>query len=171
MHKPLLCAVLSLLLLLGPACPALAASPAATAAPTETEPPETGTAETIDMVLTIGDGAYTFTAALAENSSAQALLEKLAEGPVTISMRDYGNMEKVGGFGFTLPRNDEPTVTRPGDLILYQGNAFVIYYAPNSWDFTPLGAINSVTAEELTEALGGGDVTVTLSLPEEPPTE
>jgi hypothetical protein len=79
-------------------------------------------------------------------------------------MRDYGNMEKVGSLGTSLPRNDEQITTEPGDLILYQGSAFVIYYAPNSWNFTRLGKINGVTQEELKEILGTGDVEVTLSL-------
>jgi flavodoxin len=38
----------------------------------------------------------------------------------------------IGGLGTSLPRNDEQITTEPGDLILFQGNALVIYYAPNS---------------------------------------
>jgi hypothetical protein len=41
----------------------------------------------------------------------------------------------------------------------------VIYYAPNNWNFTRLGKIDDVTAEQLKAILGEGDVTVTLSLP------
>lgn len=81
-------------------------------------------------------------------------------------MQDYGDMEKVGSLGQDLPTNDEQITTEAGDLILYQGNSFVIYYAPNSWNFTRLGKINDVTAEELWEILGESDVTVTLSLAE-----
>jgi hypothetical protein len=43
----------------------------------------------------------------------------------------------------------------------------VIYYAPNSWNFTRLGKIDNVAAEELREILGDGNVTVMLSLPQE----
>ena len=50
-------------------------------------------------------------------------------------------------------------------MILYQGNAFVIYYAPNAWNFTRLGKIDAVTADELIAILGTGDITITLSLP------
>lgn len=46
------------------------------------------------MKITVGN--ITFTAALADNSSAMALKELLMEGPLTINMSDYGNMEKVG---------------------------------------------------------------------------
>ena len=63
-----------------------------------------------------------------------------------------------------LPRNDQQIRTQAGDLILYQGDAFVIYYDTNSWNFTRLGKIDDVTGEELKEILGNGDVTVVLSL-------
>ncbi len=114
--------------------------------------------------ITIGD--IVLTATLVDNSSTEALKEALAEAPITIDMRDYGNMEKVGSFGRDFPRNDESITTEAGDLILYQGSAFVIYYAPNTWSFTRLGKIDNITASELKEALGKGDVTVTLSLAE-----
>lgn len=106
----------------------------------------------------------TLTATLAENSSAEALKELLAQGPLTISMRDYGSMEKVGDIGTDLPANDEQITTEAGDLILYMGSAFVIYYAPNSWNFTRLGKIDNITAQELKDLLGGGDVQVTLTM-------
>lgn len=114
------------------------------------------------MKLQIGENI--FIATLADNSSTEALKEILAEGPITIDMRDYVNMEKVGSLGTNLPRNDEQITIEPGDLILYQGNAFVIYYAPNSWNFTRIGKIDDVTQKELKEVLGNGDVKVTLSL-------
>lgn len=122
------------------------------------------TEEVQDNTMKLQIGEIVWTATLVENSSTEALKELLADGPVTIEMQDYGNMEKVGGFGTSLPTNDEQITTEPGDLILYQGNAFVIYYEPNSWNFTRLGKINDVTQAELIEVLGSGNVTVTLSL-------
>jgi len=107
------------------------------------------------------------TATLAENSSVDALKEALSKGPITINMRDYGSMEKVGSLGMDLPQNNEQITTEAGDIILFQGNMFVIYYAPNSWNFTRLGKINNVSAEELKEILGDGNVTITLYLPQE----
>jgi len=50
------------------------------------------------------------------------------------------------------------------NTILYQGRTFVIYYDTNSWSLTPIGKIDNVDAESLREALGTGDITVTLSL-------
>ena len=79
-------------------------------------------------------------------------------------MSDYGNMEKMGPIGKDLPTNDEEITTKAGDLILYQGNSLVIYYDENSWNFTRLGKIEGVTGEELLDAFGDGDVTVTFSL-------
>jgi hypothetical protein len=116
------------------------------------------------MKITIGNRELTAT--LVQNSSTEALKELLKAGPITIQMRDYGNMEKVGGLGRDLPTNDERITTEPGDLILYQGNSFVIYYAPNTWSFTRLGKINNVTREELKRILGAGDVTVILEATE-----
>ena len=117
-----------------------------------------------DTMLAIQIGNATLTATLADNSSAEGLRELLAAGPLTIHMSDYGGFEKVGELGTTLPRNDESITTEPGDLILYQGNRFVIYYDTNTWAFTRLGKIEGVTAQELRAILGEGDVTAILSL-------
>ena len=91
---------------------------------------------------------------------------RLAQGPVDIRMEDYGDMEKVGSFGFSLPRNDASTTTSPGDMVLYQGNSLVIFYGSNSWSYTRLGRLDDAsTRERVLELLGGvGTVTVTLSL-------
>ena len=115
-------------------------------------------------MLNLTINGITLTATLAENSSAQALRELLADGPITIDMRDYGNMEKVGSLGTSLPTNNEQINTQPGDIILYQGNQITIYYNTNSWSLTRLGKINDITAQELRVLLGSGDVSVTLSL-------
>ena len=120
-------------------------------------------AEQNTLNLQVGDTVLT--AQLADNSSADALRELLLDGPLEIAMQDYGDMEKVGSLGQDLPTNDEQITTEAGDLILYQGNSFVIYYAPNSWNFIRLGKINDITAEELQVILGESDVTVSLSLP------
>ena len=117
--------------------------------------------------LNIRIGDHVLTATLAENSSVDALTEALVEGPLTVNMRDYGSMEKVGSLGMDLPRNDEQITTEAGDIILYQGSEFVIYYAPNSWKFTRIGKIDNVTAEELRRILGDGNLTIMLSLPQE----
>jgi len=125
------------------------------------DPPITPEEEN-QMYIQVGDTVLTAT--LADNSSAAALRELLKHGPLTINMSDYGNFEKVGALGTTLPRNDEQITTSAGDIILYQGNQITIYYAQNTWNFTRLGKINDVTASELMGILGEGDVSVTLSI-------
>nr|WP_319400723.1 cyclophilin-like fold protein [uncultured Carboxylicivirga sp.] len=116
------------------------------------------------MIITIGNTRLTAT--LADNSSAEELKKKLAKKPITVKMRDYANMEKVGFLKRFLPKNDEPITTQPGDLILYHGCMLVIYYAPNTYNFTRLGKIDNITRESLMELLGKGKVKVTLSLEE-----
>lgn len=129
--------------------------------------PSNSNEEETEMTINIQVGEHLLTAELTKNSSTEALLELLAEGSVTIEMSDYGNMEKVGSLPDSLPRNDEPISTDAGDLILYQGDSFVIYYDTNSWNFTRLGKIKNITKDELKDILGSGDVTVVLSLPSE----
>lgn len=141
---------------------AISESSAEDSNPTETTIENNENKEENIMKITAGDTV--FTAELADNSSAEALKTLLSEGPLTIEMSDYASMEKVGPIGQDLPRNDEQISTDAGDIILYQGNYLVIYYGTNSWNFTRIGKINGVTKQELLDAFGDGDVTVTFSL-------
>lgn len=138
------------------------------AAKTEIQPAESARESTqqeeTEMKMKVQVGDTVFTATLAENSSVDALKELMADGSLTLNMSDYANMEKGADLGVTLPQNNEQMNTQTGDIILYQGRTFVIYYDTNSWSLTPIGKIDNVDAEELREALGTGDVTVTLSL-------
>lgn len=117
------------------------------------------------MKLQIGNTMLTAT--LVDNSSTDALVAELKKGSITVEMRDYGNMEKVGSLGKSYPTNNESITTEPGDIILYQGSALVIYYAPNTWNFTRLGKIDNISKDELMQVLGEGNVTITLSLEKE----
>ena len=90
----------------------------------------------------------------------------LKEGELIISMSDYGNFEKVGSIGRSLPTNDQRITTEPGDIILYQGSSITVYYDKNAWNFTRLGKINDVTCDALLEAFGDGDVTMAFYLSE-----
>ena len=106
----------------------------------------------------------TFTATLNGNSSAKALVELLQKGDLTLDMEDFSNFEKVADLPVTLPRNDTPTDTDAGDLILYLGKRIVIYYDKNSWNFTPLGKIDNVNKKRLQQILGKGNVKATFSV-------
>lgn len=112
------------------------------------------------LKITVGD--QELLATFADNSSAEAFRELLAQGPLTIEMEDYGGFEKVGPLGTTLTRNDTRITTEPGDVILYQGNQITIYYGTNSWSFTRLARIDDPSG--LQEVLGEGAVSVTFSL-------
>lgn len=107
---------------------------------------------------------YSMTAVFENNSSAESLIKELEKKSITINMHDYGNFEKVGPLGISLPRNDEQITTEPGDIILYQGNQITIYYDTNSWSFTKVAKIENVSQNKLKEILGDGDVTVILSI-------
>ena len=102
---------------------------------------------------------------LVDNSSTRALLAQLEKGDITYEADDYGNFEKVGNIGISLPQNNESITTTAGDVILYQGNNICLYYGTNSWSFTRLGKIEGLSKDEIKTFLhaGGGSVKVTLS--------
>ncbi len=104
--------------------------------------------------------------ALTQSSSSEALKALLKGGALTISMKDYAHMEKFGNLGTKLPRNDKHITTKAGDVILSEGNLLVIYYAPNTWNFTKLGSVTNMTEKELKKVLGKGNITATLWLSE-----
>lgn len=120
----------------------------------------TNTTSTMNLKV----NSHNLTVELVNNSSTEALIALLKEAPITYEAHDYGNFEKVGDIGHTLPQNNEQITTEPGDIILYQGNNICIYYDVNSWNFTRLGKIKNVGQAELKNILGSGNVTVTLSL-------
>ena len=130
--------------------------------------PSGNTAEPLPVkpvpVLVINAGGKTFYASFEDNSSAKAFIEKLSSEPLSIELHDYGTFEKVGPLPWDLPRNDEQITTVPGDIILYQGDQITIYYDKNTWSFTRLARISDVTKEELLEAFGSGNVTVSFSI-------
>ena len=106
-------------------------------------------------IMKLEVNGYTFEIELENNTSANVSKEKRV-----LSLDDYGNFEKVGDLGTSLPRNDETITTKEGDIILYLGNKLCLYYNQNTWDFTKLGHIKDTT--HLKEAIGKGSVTVTL---------
>ena len=101
-----------------------------------------------------------FTVDLEDNSSAEAFFEKINSDGLTLKMHDYGGFEKVGDLPWDLPVNDEEMTTKPGDIILYQGNKITIYYGENTWNFTKLGELRGGTEEDIAEwkeVFGGED--------------
>lgn len=132
----------------------------------------------ISILITSESGQHKLSASLEDNSSATAFYQLLEKGPLTVKMTDYGNFEKVGFLGTSLPRNDRHITTSAGDIILYQGNQITIYYDKNSWNFTRIGKVDSrllqdsvttgsptsITQTELKKILGKGDVTAVFEI-------
>ena len=98
------------------------------------------------------------------NNSVNALKKLCQNSTLTINTHMYGGFEQVGSIGSTLPTSDKQMTTKAGDIVLYSGNQIVIFYGSNSWSYTKLGCISNKTVDELTDLLGKGNVTVTLSL-------
>ena len=103
-------------------------------------------------------------ASLEHNEAAQELIRKLRDGQIELQLSEYGNFEKVGPLPWPLPAEDETITTKPGDILLYEGDQLTIYYSGNTWSFTRLAHIPGITEKELRQVLGEGDVTVTLFL-------
>ena len=101
---------------------------------------------------------------LADNAATKALVERLKGGAVTYNAHDYGGFEKVGALGFSLPSNDTYITTEPGDIMLYTSNQLCIFFDSNSWEYTPIGKIEGMTKQQLKDAFGTGEVSITLSL-------
>lgn len=117
------------------------------------------------MRLFIGDTEISV--AWEENESVSALIDLVKTESLVINMSMYGGFEQVGSLGSSLPRNDEQTTTEAGDIVLYSGNQIVVFYGSNSWAYTRLGKITDKTATEMTDLLGNGNVTITISYGEQ----
>ena len=130
----------------------------------ESSSPEPEAPEENDRIIYAHVNGKVLKILAADNSSADAFLDLLKTGDVTVEMHDYGSFEKVGPLGTTLPQNDEQITTEPGDVILYQGDQITIYYDVNSWSFTRLGKVQDLSPAELKEILGSGDAVVTFSI-------
>ena len=98
-----------------------------------------------------------------KNESVNTLINLASTGPLTVQMSMYGGFEQVGSLGTSLPRNDVQTTTQAGDVVLYSGNQIVVFYGSNSWAYTRLGQITNVSAEDMTNLLGNGDVTIMIT--------
>ena len=103
---------------------------------------------------------------LYNNAATQALVAKLEEGPVTVTLNSSGGFEIWGALGFSLPTSNEQITAQPGDVILYNGSNICLMYGSNSWSYTRLGHIDDLNDSELRSFLKAGEsnIEVTLSL-------
>lgn len=145
--------------------PPTTGSDSSISSPEQPSEPDTPDQEEITkMFITINGNKIEVT--LAENSSVDALVDILKKSDIVYTATDYGDFEKVGSLGHTLPTNNSQITTRAGDVMLYSGNQIVLFYGSNSWSYTRLGKINGYSVSELRSLLGAGtgSVQVTVSL-------
>ena len=119
---------------------------------------------TTKMYITI-DGR-TEAVTLTNNSATQALVAKLQEASVTVTLNSSGGFEIWGALGFSLPTSNEQINAQPGDIFLYNGSNICMFYGTNSWNYTLLGKIDGLSESELRTFLKAGEsnISVTLSL-------
>ena len=116
------------------------------------------------MYITIGGQTQGVT--LVDNVATRALVEKLKQEPVTVTLNSSGGFEIWGALGFSLPTSNQQTTAQPGDVILYNGSNICLFYGSNSWSYTRLGKIEGLSESELRTFLKAGEsnISVTLSL-------
>ena len=115
-----------------------------------------------ESIIKLKVNDYVLNVKLEDNSAAKSLMDRLKNGDITIHGEDYGNFEKVGDLGFSLPRSDKYITTSAGDIVLYNGDEISVFYDSNSWSYTKLGKIQDTG--NLKKILGNGDVTLVFSL-------
>ncbi len=109
--------------------------------------------------LKIEAGGQVFTAALMDNPTTRALLERL---PMTVSMSELNGNEKYYYLPDSLPTNSQrPGNIHAGDLMLYGSDCLVLFYESFSsgYSYTRLGSVDDPS--NLAAVLGRGSVDVT----------
>jgi len=118
--------------------------------------------EPTPTLVLAADDKYLY-ASLADGPAAEALAEKLSEGPIAVELRDCG-FGKTGSLPWALPGQAASVTAQPGELLLSQGDQLTLCCGETEGDFLRLAEIGGTSAEELLAALGSGDVTLTLWL-------
>lgn len=114
--------------------------------------------------LTLSVDGTTLEVSWEDNETVRELMDCAAEGSITVNTSLYGGFEQVGSLPRQFSRNDVQMTTAPGDIVLYSGDQLVLFFGSNSWSYTKLGHIDSLTTEELTGLLGGSSAEVEISL-------
>jgi hypothetical protein len=112
--------------------------------------------DTLDYKMNITIYGQTKSVTLVDNAATKTLIEKLQQGPVTVTLNSSGGFEIWGALGFSLPTSNQQITAQPGDVILYNGSNICIFYGSNSWSYTRLGKIDGLTGNELSTFLKAG---------------
>ena len=99
-----------------------------------------------------------------QNKAVEELTAYAETEEILVYTSRYGGFEQVGSLPRQFSRNDVQMTTAPGDIVLYSGDQLVLFFGSNSWSYTKLGHIDSLTTEELTGLLGGSSTEVEISL-------
>jgi len=123
-------------------------------------------AQTVTQKMYITIGGETKTATLVGNVATQALVTRLQQAPVTVTLNSSGGFEIWGALGFSLTTSNEQVNAQPGDIVLYNGSNICMFYGTNSWSYTRLGHIDGLSESELRTFLKAGEsnISVTLAL-------
>ena len=125
---------------------------------------EPDSASPSEQELTLSVDGTTLEVSWEDNETVRELMACAAEESITVNTSLYGGFEQVGSLPRQFSRNDVQMTTAPGDIVLYSGDQLVLFFGSNSWSYTKLGHIDSLTAEELTGLLGGSSAEVEISL-------
>ena len=123
-------------------------------------------AENMEQKMYITIDGQTQSVTLVDNSATRALVEKLRQAPISVTLNSSGGFEIWGALGFSLPTSNQQMTAQPGDVILYSGSNICLFYGSNSWSYTRLGKIDGMSESELRSFLKAGEsnINVTLSL-------
>ncbi len=120
------------------------------------------------MYITIDGVSQSVT--LYNNAAAQALVTRLQNGIVTVTLNSSGGFEIWGALGFSLPTSNEQITAQTGDVILYNGSNICLFYGSNSWSYTRLGHIDGLSESALRSFLKAGESNISVILSLEPMT-
>ena len=116
----------------------------------------------LSMKINLTINGNSFTATLEDNETTRELLNRL---PIEVSMSELNGNEKYYYFDESLPTNSyRPGSISTGDIMLYGSDCLVIFYEDfdTPYSYTRLGKIDNV--DNLKNALGKGNVNVTISI-------
>ena len=121
-------------------------------------------AQTRQEKLYITIDGVTKTATMVDNAATQELVARLKQAPVTVTLNSSGGFEIWGALGFSLTTSNVQVNAQPGDIVLYNGSNICMFYGTNSWNYTRLGHIDSLSEGELRTFLHAGESNISVML-------
>lgn len=97
-----------------------------------------------------------------KNRSVEDIKKQLEKEDINVSLKVYGKNEQFGFLKRSFIKDDIKMTTKCGDIVLYDGDKIVLFYAPNTWEYTKIGEIN-LSDEEIVKMLSDKDVSIKIS--------